>query len=529
MLETEDDLSWEKLKKSLIARYGGRRLENPFEELSTLRQSGSVEEFVEAFELLSSQVGRLPEEQYLGYFMSGLKPHIRRRVRTLNPVTRMQMMRIAKDVEDELNEEDDDATRPYSKKVGGDRSGRNEWAGLSFRSRSGSNPNNKETTRFANSNGSGPNHKAGSSGSSPSSHSSLFSTGRKGEQDRRSTSERWKGVRSIQDDEMAERRAKGLCFKCGGKYHPTLHKCPEKALRLLVLGDGEGVNDDGEIISLETQEKVEEEEDEEVEAECKVIGVLGSMGEYNTMKIEGKLKNIDVLVLVDSGASHNFISAKLANALGLSITPMAARNIKLGDGHKIVSQGVCKGVNINLGTMEATVDALVLDLGGLDVILGVSWLCTLGKVMMDWKTLTMQFWSEGKSVTLQGQGMNSKKQFSLNSFLEGRQEGLSGEWGIFQPYEARSMESIKLELKEILEKYADVFQDVIKLPPERPQVHQIKLLPDHGPVSVRPYKYPYHQKAEIERQVHELLQAGVIRPSASAFSSPVILVKKKDN
>ncbi|MCI04716.1 retrotransposon gag protein, partial [Trifolium medium] len=83
LLETEDNLSWEKLKKALIARYGGRRLENPFEELSTLRQTGTVEEFVEAFELLSSQVGRLPEEQYLGYFMSGLKPHIRRRVRTL--------------------------------------------------------------------------------------------------------------------------------------------------------------------------------------------------------------------------------------------------------------------------------------------------------------------------------------------------------------------------------------------------------------------------------------------------------------
>lgn len=84
LMETEDELSWEKLKRALIARYGGRRLENPFEELSTLRQKGSVEEFVEAFELLSSQVGRLPEEQYLGYFMSGLKPQIRRRVRTLN-------------------------------------------------------------------------------------------------------------------------------------------------------------------------------------------------------------------------------------------------------------------------------------------------------------------------------------------------------------------------------------------------------------------------------------------------------------
>jgi hypothetical protein len=39
LMETEDDLSWEKLKKALIARYGGRRLENPFEELSTLLEA----------------------------------------------------------------------------------------------------------------------------------------------------------------------------------------------------------------------------------------------------------------------------------------------------------------------------------------------------------------------------------------------------------------------------------------------------------------------------------------------------------
>ncbi|MCI43026.1 pentatricopeptide repeat-containing protein, partial [Trifolium medium] len=110
--------------------------ENPFEELSTLKQSGSVEEFVEAFELLSSQVGRLPEEQYLGYFMSGLKPQIRKRVRTLNPRTRMEMMRIAKDVEAELKEGDDDEERRGVKK-NFERLGQRDWAG-SQRYKSGS-------------------------------------------------------------------------------------------------------------------------------------------------------------------------------------------------------------------------------------------------------------------------------------------------------------------------------------------------------------------------------------------------------
>jgi len=220
LMETEDDLSWEKLKRALIARYGGRRLENPFEELSTLRQTGSVEEFVEAFELLSSQVGRLPEEQYLGYFMSGLKQSIRRRVRTLNPQNRMQVMRMAKNVEDELKEEDDNGDRYYGK----NRMGRNESSGLLSRSRNGSNPAHKDFTR-SNSGWINPGQKTGLIGSNSNSHASLSSTAKKGENS--GSNEKWKGMRSIHNKEMAERREKGLCFRCGGKYHPTLHKCPE--------------------------------------------------------------------------------------------------------------------------------------------------------------------------------------------------------------------------------------------------------------------------------------------------------------
>ncbi|MCH99576.1 peptidase aspartic active site, partial [Trifolium medium] len=183
----------------------------------------------------------------------------------------------------------------------------------------------------------------------------------------------------------------------------------------------------------------------------------------------------------------------------------------------------------NLGHVEVIVDALVLDLGGLDVILGVSWLCTLGKVMMDWQALSMQFWYEGKSVVLQGQGTNREEQCFLNAFLEDRQNEVNKEWWIANSIkEVRGDGMVDSALHHLLQQYAEVFQEKLQLPPVRTQEHQIKLLADHGPVSVRPYRYPHHQKEEIERQVKELLEAGVIRPSMSAFSSPVILVKKKD-
>ena len=45
---------------------------------------------------------------------------------------------------------------------------------------------------------------------------------------------------------------------------------------------------------------------------------------------------------------------------------------------------------------------------------------------------------------------------------------------------------------------------------------------------MKPYRYPYSQKEQIESMVHDMLQEGLIQPSKSPFSSPIVLVKKKD-
>jgi hypothetical protein len=66
------------------------------------------------------------------------------------------------------------------------------------------------------------------------------------------------------------------------------------------------------------------------------------------------------------------------------------------------------------------------------------------------------------------------------------------------------------------------------LPPERERCHHIHLILGTAPVTVRPYRYAHAQKQELERQCAEMLRTGVIRPSTSAFSVPVLLVKKHD-
>nr|KYP38544.1 Transposon Ty3-I Gag-Pol polyprotein [Cajanus cajan] len=76
--------------------------------------------------------------------------------------------------------------------------------------------------------------------------------------------------------------------------------------------------------------------------------------------------------------------------------------------------------------------------------------------------------------------------------------------------------------------FALVFSEPHCLPPPREINHQINLVPDSKPVHVRPYKYPHFQKAEIERLVAEMLKSGIIHDNQSSFSSPVLLIKKKD-
>lgn len=85
------------------------------------------------------------------------------------------------------------------------------------------------------------------------------------------------------------------------------------------------------------------------------------------------------------------------------------------------------------------------------------------------------------------------------------------------------------DLKSLIAYFNDIFQDPVHLPPSRPGFnHKIVLKEGANPVNLRPYRYPLLQKDVIEQLTEELLDQGVIKPSNSAFASPVLLVKKKD-
>jgi len=86
-----------------------------------------------------------------------------------------------------------------------------------------------------------------------------------------------------------------------------------------------------------------------------------------------------------------------------------------------------------------------------------------------------------------------------------------------------------VEVQQLIQDFSGLFAPPNQLPPSRTCDHAIPLVPGAAPFSSRPYRFSPAIKDEVEKQVKEMLAAGIIQKSTSPFSSAVLLVRKKDN
>jgi hypothetical protein len=85
------------------------------------------------------------------------------------------------------------------------------------------------------------------------------------------------------------------------------------------------------------------------------------------------------------------------------------------------------------------------------------------------------------------------------------------------------------DLQALLSKHQMVFFTPQGLPHSHSvHDHSIPLAPRILPPNIRPYRHPFSQKNEIEKMVQELLNVGIIRPSMSPYSSPIVMFLKKE-
>ena len=67
-----------------------------------------------------------------------------------------------------------------------------------------------------------------------------------------------------------------------------------------------------------------------------------------TMKLRGDIEGQPVVILIDGGATHNFITAEVVQQLGLEREETVGYGVILGTGMTIQGARVCKGVKLNL-------------------------------------------------------------------------------------------------------------------------------------------------------------------------------------
>ena len=89
-------------------------------------------------------------------------------------------------------------------------------------------------------------------------------------------------------------------------------------------------------------------------------------------------------------------------------------------------------------------------------------------------------------------------------------------------------ENLDPELANLLHTYRRIFCKPQGLPLNRTHNHTIPLIKDSTLVKVKHYRFPHSHNAQIEKMVKEMVDKGIIQPSTSPFSSPILLVWKED-
>ncbi|RVX03831.1 Transposon Tf2-8 polyprotein [Vitis vinifera] len=394
--------SWEGFVRALQTRFGSSPYENPMEALIRLKQTSTVEDYKSQFEALSNQLRGLAESYKLSCFLSGLREDIRFMVCMLNPSNLHIAFGLAK-----MQEENVAALRRTAKL--------------------GSVP-----TRLA----IGP--------PSPPEKRVIVP------------------VQRLSPSQMKERRDKGLCYNCDDKWAPG-HKC--KSARLFIMECDESSDDEvpkSEVAEGRASKSKEETPIVEIEPGISIHALVGSPNP-KTMRFLGHICGRAVVILVDTGSTHNFMDPSVIQRAHLPSNPTEGLSVKVANGQAVCSEGSCAAVPLHMQGNLYTIDFYILTLRGCDIVLGVQWLQTLGPILWDFSRLQMEFSVWDKPQKLQGMAPTGI------SLVEGENFGAK-------------------------------------------------------PVCVGPYRYPYFQKSEIENIVHEMLQSGIVRPSQSPFSSPGLII-----
>jgi hypothetical protein len=193
----------------------------------------------------------------------------------------------------------------------------------------------------------------------------------------------------------AYRRARGLCHFCAKKWSKG-HKCAETVQ----------LHDVQELWEMLSSDQPESEAEFVDSAEQFMILLSTEAASTKTtsksFRLRGQLQGIDVVILLDSGSSHCFLSANHTSALsGLARldTPLS---VTMANGEVVQCTVELPQASWYIHGLEFCYSFKVIPLPYYDVILGMDWLEMFSPMTVDWKHKWLSLPHSGSTVVLQG-------------------------------------------------------------------------------------------------------------------------------
>jgi hypothetical protein len=256
--------------------------------------------------------------------------------------------------------------------------------------------------------------------------------------------------------------------------------------------------------------------------------------------LKGKIAKPNILCLLDTWASHNFIIRESAERMELHLEELKAPiEVHFVDGvaHPIILQ--TKGVPHQLGNWRGKVDLLVSTLGGMDCILGMEFI-TQNNVLIEGHNRLIRIPSKSGIVRVKAHELpcvgGPTIHFMLGKAWERECVGGFGMMYVmrvldeYEPKEAIKLMTSPKCIKQVLEEFPDVMPDELpeNLPPRRRVHHAIEVMLGVAPPAKAPYRMSHEELKGLKVQLEELLTKGYIKPSKSPYGAPVLFVHKKD-
>jgi hypothetical protein len=256
---------------------------------------------------------------------------------------------------------------------------------------------------------------------------------------------------------MVECQLKGLHYNYDDKYFPG-HKCKEQNIFMAISEDI--LEEDKETPSMsessESTDITPPLDPPEVEPIISVNALTG-FSTPQTLKLIGYIKHQKVIILVDSGCTHNFIHRRISHETHCYIHAVNNFQIMIANGGSMKCGERCENVCLQIGDYHLKSHMFTINMGGCDIVLGADWLRTSGPIFMDFKYLTMQFNQEGHQYKFQGITVGSPEIISSHLMEKLLKKGHSSVISQLHSIQATETPSVPQDLQAIISKHQLVF------------------------------------------------------------------------